>query len=138
MKNVTLERYMTRHPHSIRVDEKLTTAESLMNKLHVRHLPVLSAGDLVGVLSDRDVKLVQRSAASGARVEDACVDEPYSVDVDTSLWIVADTMAKKKIGSAIVLEGGKVVGIFTATDACRALADMLTEGDAGARLAQTS
>lgn len=135
--NVTLERYMTRHPHSIRFDEKLKVASELMERLHVRHLPVLNAGQLVGVLSDRDLKLVSRSA-DGARVEDACVDEPFAVDVDTSLWIVADTMAKKRIGSAIVLEGGKVVGIFTVTDACRALADMLTENDAGARMAQTS
>jgi acetoin utilization protein AcuB len=135
--NVTLERYMTRHPHSIRFDEKLKVAAELMDRLHVRHLPVLNAGQLVGVLSDRDLKLVARSA-DGARVEDACVDEPFAVDVDTSLWIVADTMAKKRIGSTIVLEGGKVVGIFTVTDACRALADMLTEGDAGARMAQTS
>lgn len=137
-KTFSLERYMTRHPHSIRFDEKIKTAADLMEKLHVRHLPVLNGGNLVGVLSDRDVRLVNTTGAKDVRVDDVCVDEPYSVDVDTSLWIVADTMAKKKIGSTLVLEGGKVVGIFTATDACRALAEMLTEGNAGETLARSS
>ena len=137
-KTFTLERFMTRHPHSIRFDEKLKTAEELMAKLHVRHLPVLNGGKLVGVLSDRDVRLVGAAGGKELRVDDACVDEPYSVDVDTSLWIVADTMAKKRIGSTLVLEDGKVVGIFTVTDACRALAEMLTDGNAGETLARTS
>jgi CBS domain-containing protein len=34
-------------------------------------------------------------------------------------------MAERRIGSAIVVKGDKLVGIFTVTDACRALADVL-------------
>lgn len=119
----TLERYMTRHPHSIRIDEKLATAAKLMSSLGVRHLPVLDAGELVGVISDRDLKRVSEGAAD--RVSDVCIDDPYAVDIDTSLFIVAMTMAEKKIGSVIVLEQGRLAGIFTAVDACRALADTL-------------
>jgi acetoin utilization protein AcuB len=121
----TLDRYMTRHPHSIRIDEKLATAARMMAKLGVRHLPVLEGGTLVGVLSDRDLKLAGKGGDQ-LKVSDVCIDEPYSVDVDTSLFVVAQTMADKRIGSTIVLEGGKLAGIFTAVDACRALADSLT------------
>lgn len=117
----TLERYMTRHPHSIRVDEKAGTASKLMASLGVRHLPVLDGGQLVGVISDRDLKIANEST----RVSDVCIDEPYTVDIETSLFIVATTMSEKKIGSAIVTEDGRLAGIFTATDACRALADTL-------------
>jgi hypothetical protein len=42
-------------------------------------------------------------------------------------------MAEKKLGSAIVLEDGKVAGIFTAVDACRALAEVLGPGTATGR-----
>ena len=121
----TLDRYMTRHPHSIRFDEKLETAAKLMAKLGVRHLPVLEAGKLVGVLSERDVRLATSANIGRVHVSEVCIDEPYTVDVDTSLFVVATSMAEKRIGSAIVLENGKVIGIFTTTDACRALADAM-------------
>ena len=121
----TLDRYMTRHPHSIRVDENIVTAQRLMSSLGVRHLPVLDGGTLVGILSDRDLKLAQSPGPRPLKVSDICVDEPYAIDIDTSISIVAAEMAEKRIGSAIVLENGRIAGIFTATDACRALADVL-------------
>lgn len=118
----TLDRYMTRHPHSIRVDENLENAAALMSNLGVHHLPVVEGGRLVGVLSDRDVRVAD---AAKKRVRDLYIDEPYAVDVDTSLFVVAAMVAQKHIGSTVVLEDGKLAGIFTATDACRALADAL-------------
>jgi acetoin utilization protein AcuB len=121
----TLERYMTRHPHSIRVDETIATAQKLMAKLHVRHLPVLDGGKLVGVVSERDLVLATTDSTKALRIADVCVEEPYAVDVETSISVVAATMAHKKIGSTIVMEEGKLAGIFTAVDACRALADAL-------------
>ena len=124
----TLERYMTRHPHSIRLDEKVATAHKLMVLLGVRHLPVLDGGRLVGVLSERDLKFASADGRALA-VSDVCIDEPYAVDVDTSVYVVATAMADKKIGSTIVLEDGKLAGIFTAVDACRALADALAPKD---------
>lgn len=122
----TLERYMTRHPHSIRIDENIATAQKLMSAFSIRHLPVLDGGKLVGVVSERDLALATTDSTRALKIADVCVEEPYAVDVDTSIFIVAATMAHKKIGSTIVLEDGKVAGIFTAVDACRALADTLT------------
>ena len=121
----TLDRYMTRHPHSIRVDETLATAKRMMAHLRVRHLPVLEAGNVIGIVSERDVAFAERAGAGAKKVSDACVEEAYAVDIDTSLFVVATTMAEKKIGSAIILEDGKLAGIFTTVDACRALADSL-------------
>lgn len=121
----TLERYMTRHPHAVRVDETVAAAGALMNRYGVRHLPVLDGAALVGVLSERDVRLATSANIGRLKVSAVCVDDPYAVDVDTGLFIVAQAMAEKHIGSAIVLDHGKVVGIFTTTDACRALAETL-------------
>jgi acetoin utilization protein AcuB len=129
----TLDRYMTRHPHSIRVDENVATAQAMMAKLNVRHLPVLDGGTLVGVVSDRDLKQATSAGTRALKIGDVCVEEPYAVDIDTSMFVVAAAMADKHIGSAIVLENGKVAGIFTSVDACRALADTLTPQSDSAR-----
>jgi len=45
--------------------------------------------------------------------------------------VVARTMADNHIGSAIVTKDDKLVGIFTVTDACRALARVLGDGGGG-------
>ena len=58
-------------------------------------------------------------------VGDFILGPPYSVAPDATLREVVRTMAEKKYGSAVVVEGGQVVGVFTTTDALRALAGIL-------------
>jgi CBS domain-containing protein len=58
-------------------------------------------------------------------VRDAYVERPCIVPASTPVAIVARTMADNRIGSAIVTKNDKLVGIFTVTDACRALAEVL-------------
>ncbi|MDP2343001.1 MAG: CBS domain-containing protein [Deltaproteobacteria bacterium] len=119
-----LKTAMTSHPHTIRLDETVVTARKMMAALDVRHLPVLKAGEIVGVISDRDLKLVNGEPGN-VKVEDLCVDDPVTVDVDTSLFVVASVMADKRVGSVLVTDAGKLAGIFTTTDACRVLAGLL-------------
>ena len=58
-------------------------------------------------------------------VEDAMVDEPYTVDMETPLVLVLETMASRHIGAALVTRRGRLAGIFTTRDACAAFADHL-------------
>ncbi len=121
--------YMTPAPKTIGHDQSMELASEYMRKLHVRHLPVLKAGKLVGVISERDINLVLTFANPEALklpVEEALTPDPYVVSPDTPLREVVTYMADKKLGSALVAEGEKVVGIFTAIDALRALADRLS------------
>jgi CBS domain-containing protein len=64
------------------------------------------------------------------KVRDAYVDKPCVVAASTPVAAVARAMAEHHIGSAIVTRNDKLVGIFTVTDACRALAEIL-EGHPG-------
>lgn len=122
--------FMTPFPYSIELDAPLAEARLFMQSHKIRHLPVTERGELAGILTDRDIKLVlgpdfAYPSERELRVSDACVREPYVVEADVPLGVVAAHMAGQHIGSAIVTKHGKLVGMFTATDACRALADVL-------------
>ena len=126
--------FMTPFPHSIDVDAPLEDAHKLMREHHFRHLPVMSGGEIVGVLTDRDIKLVLGPDFGSPderelRVRDAYVERPCVVPASTPVAKVARVMAQNRIGSAIVTKHGKLVGIFTVTDACRALAQIIGDHD---------
>ena len=119
---------MTTCPHSIGIDQTLATAKEVMNKHNIRHLPVQEAGKLVGVLSDRDISYLlamESVEAEQLKVDDAYTDSAYSVNSEEDLKVVADTMAKERIGCCLVTEGNDLVGIFSSVDACKCLAEML-------------
>jgi len=122
--------FMTPFPYAVDVDAPLIAAHRMMQEHRIRHLPVTSGSEIVGVLSDRDIKLVLGPDLAypnerELRVRDAYVDRPCIVPASTPVSVVARTMAEHHIGSAIVTKHDKLVGIFTATDACRALAEIL-------------
>lgn len=119
---------MTLTPKTIGFDQPLSTASEYMRKLHVRHLPVLKAGKLIGIVSERDINLVLTFADQSALewpVEEALTPDPFFTTPETPLADVVAMMAEKKYGAALVMEGSKVVGIFTAIDALRAFSEML-------------
>ncbi len=123
-----VQKYMTTSPHTIRPDLTLADAAKTMREFNIRHLPVLSGGSLVGLLSMRDIHLIETLKdvnPSEVIVEDAMSQEVYVISPDSSLDEVVDEMAAKKYGSAIVQQNGKVVGIFTVIDALQALSDLL-------------
>jgi acetoin utilization protein AcuB len=122
--------FMTPFPHSIDIGAPLAHARKMMREGHFRHLPVTSGGEIVGVVTDRDIKLLLGPDFANPdehelKVHDAYIDKPCVVPASTPVAIVARTMAEHHIGSAIVTKNDKLVGIFTVTDACRALADVL-------------
>jgi acetoin utilization protein AcuB len=119
--------YMTPGPHTIGREQSVVAAKQMMQQIRVRHLPVLHGGKLVGVLSDRDLAAIETLPGSRQMtVEDAMVPEVYITSEDASLATVAGEMARQRVGSAVVVKDEHVVGVFTAVDALRALAETLT------------
>lgn len=119
-----VQKIMTHIPESIDVNANVKEAQEKMSRLQIRHLPVLKNGKVFGIVTDRDIKLamglVQLEPAL-LKVSDVCHEQPYSVDPDTPIGQVAATMAEEKYGSALVVQNGKLVGIITTVDICRAL-----------------
>ncbi|MBX3260999.1 MAG: CBS domain-containing protein [Labilithrix sp.] len=120
--------YTARGPYAVGPHEPLGNARRLMEKYAIRDLPVRAEGKLVGLLSERDLRLVWSLAQPPPEtltVEDAMTAEPYAVTPETPLEDVVREMAERTVDAAVVLEGGRVVGVFTAADAMRALVDAL-------------
>ncbi len=124
----TIQKFMTTTPHSIGAEQNLKTAQALMIKHEIRHLPVMKNGTLAGILTDRDLKLafgIRGVDPEKTLVEEVAIEEPCLTSPQSSLSEVAHLMADKKIGSALVVDHHKLVGIFTTTDALMALASVL-------------
>jgi len=124
----TVQKFMTTQPHSIGQDQTMATAHRMMRENRFRHLPVLTGGELVGILSDRDLNLLETLRdvdPEKVLVEDAMTSSPYVVSPDAPLDEVVSMMAEHKYGCAVVMQNRHLVGIFTTVDACRAFADLL-------------
>lgn len=121
-----ISKYMTPAPFTIGKDDTLAKALETMREHHIRHLPVVHEGKLVGLLSDRDLKLLRTLRGvdpNSQHVEDAMTPGVYAVQGVTPLDKVASEMAEHKYGSAVVMDGEKIAGIFTTVDALVALSD---------------
>jgi len=119
---------MSKDPCCIQRDEPLRNAHHLMRVRKVRHLPVLNGGQLVGLVSERDLFLLETVRSVDPEkepVEEAMTERPFAISPETSVREVVDEMLRHRYGSAVVVERGEVVGIFTRADALRALRDSL-------------
>jgi acetoin utilization protein AcuB len=124
----TVADYMTKTPHSIGAAQTIARAHAVMREHRVRHLPVLEGGSLVGIVTERDlawIEAVDEPKRAALLVEDAMTPLPYVAAPETPLREVALAMQAGKFGAAIVADSGHVVGVFTTTDAMRALAEAL-------------
>lgn len=111
---------MTPFPYSVEAGAPLDAARRMMADHHIRHLPVMEDGRLVGALSDRDIH-----RGGEGRVRDVLVRELFVVDLDEPLDNVLFRMAERHIDATLVTREGKLAGIFTVTDACRRFCEFL-------------
>lgn len=126
--NLTVHQFMTRSPHTIAHDQTLTAAHRLMHQYDIRHLPVLEASKLVGILSQRDLHLIESLKdvdPDSVQVHEAMSTEVYTVGPRASIRKIASEMATQKYGSAVVMDHDQVVGVFTTVDALRVLYGLL-------------
>ncbi|MEO5971129.1 MAG: CBS domain-containing protein [Bdellovibrionia bacterium] len=128
MKIPKIGEVMSRPPRTIGEDIPVSKAKAHMQRDRIRHLPVLSAGRLVGIISDRDIRIAESFQGPGELlVKDIMTPEPYVVSEDEPLDEVLLTMADNKYGCALVQhpDSQVVIGIFTDTDALRSFGEYL-------------
>lgn len=126
----TIEQFMTKSPHTIGHEQTMAVAHRLMRGHGIRHLPVLDARKLVGLVSQRDLHLIETLGdvdPEEVQVSEAMSQETFTVGPRAALRKVTAEMAEHKYGCAIIVEKDEVVGVFTTVDACRALSTLLEE-----------
>ena len=120
---------MTLCPYTAPGDTTVPKALEIMRLRKIRHLPIVKDGELIGVLSERDAQLSQyvcQTTQHCPSVVDLCQTDLHVVQEDAPLESVANEMATRKIDCTIIADkGGNVTGIFTSTDACRAIGLLL-------------
>lgn len=124
---VRIRDVMTPLPLTIDIEQTLAEAQSRMQKLEVRHLPVLAGERVVGLLSEKDVAL---AASLGMGLDEVSVGAamsagPFIVRPDEELDVVLRVMAEQRLGSAVIMHDDRVVGVFTNTDALRLLSHIV-------------
>ena len=120
--------YMTSVPYTIGPKRFLAEAVRTMRDKRVHHLPVLEGGRVVGVLSQRDILIIESLPGVNPKevqVEEAMVQDVFTVRPETPIGEAIETMIDRKLGSAIVSDGERVLGVFTTIDALRALHGLL-------------
>ncbi len=139
MKNTEplIHEFMTQQPQTIEGKESLDAAHKIMSTFGIRHLPVTTDGIVAGILSQRELDLAMQIEVVDSKqliVLDACSEKPYIAYPETPLREVVGVMAREHLGSAIIMENAKPVGIFTTVDACRVLHDFIEKSMRGENL----
>ena len=120
--NTLIKEVMTPEPITVNAEQNLKYALDIMLKNDVRHLPVLKGNQLIGILSERDIRFLEsyeKIDPSELIIEEAFTEGAYKVTSDTKVAQACDYMAQRKISSALVVDQGKLVGIFTWIDALK-------------------
>ncbi len=128
--SVTIRSVMSNYPYSIEIVAHANSAKTMLQKMNIHHLPVTENGAPVGIVTTRDIDKakylgIDVSIGSKVLVRDIYTPSTHIVTPDEPLEKVLRHMAEQHIDAAIVLENDKLVGIFTATDACLRYADLL-------------
>jgi len=146
MNLMTVGKVMSARPVVVEPKAPLREVCRLMAEHRIRHVPVVSADGLVGVISDRDVReaLPSPIGPDGAAEYAAAMDhiavwkvmaeQVITVTPRTPLAQAAHLLADRKIGCLPVIEAGRLVGIVTETDVLRAFAVFLDDLSGSPRL----
>jgi len=125
-----LKSVMTPFPWFVRIEDTLARAKEVMEQQGIRHLPVTKDDEPVGVVTTRDIHLLESAIRDPQRraalsVRDACVLDAFVVETSEPLDRVLLEMARHHLGSVLVVKGKKLAGIFTVSDACRSYGEFL-------------
>jgi len=126
-KSWTISDFMTPVVCCADVELTLADARDRMTANKIRHLLITRGPMVVGVLSQRDIDVADASARKREvpTIADAMHTDVFTCNAGAPLEDVVSAMEAKKIGCTIVRDDNKAVGIFTTTDALRAVRSLL-------------
>ncbi|MCC6848414.1 MAG: CBS domain-containing protein [Deltaproteobacteria bacterium] len=120
---------MTATVETVKPDDDVATVREALRRRRIRQLPVVAAGRVIGIVTDRDVRAV---TDTGVTVDAVMTPTPATVAPDTPVEVAAATLRQRKIGALPVVADHALVGIVSESDLLGALIDLC------ARLEQTT
>lgn len=129
---------MSADPLTLTGSETIGQAEDLMAQNNIRQLPVVKGRELIGIITDRDVRSFlstsslstpeAREQALKASVQDVMTSEPLTLAPDDELHEAVELLIDEKIGGIPVVDGAEgLVGIVTYIDVLRCFLSRLQE-----------
>ena len=132
-----VKNWMSKDLITIDVEDSMHEAMKLLKKNDIRMLPVMKKGELVGIITDRDLKRASASDAttleihellyllSEIKVKEIMTKDPITVPFDHTLEETAQVLLENKISGALVIDQeGNIVGTITQSDIFRALVSL--------------
>lgn len=118
-----ISHHMTEMPHTIGENSTVKKAREMMSEFGYHHLPVLCGGTIVGMISERDLRVAETlKKDDDTLISQIMSAEPFMVDRDADIKDVLIMMQNRGYSSAIVKgTTSSTWGIFTTTDAIRLL-----------------
>jgi len=127
---------MTVNPLTLEPGDTIGQAEEIMNEQRIRQLPIVVGTELVGIITDRDIRSFlsgrlfgaseERERALNAKVASVMTTKPMSLSPDDELRDALELLIDEKVGSVpVVDENEGLVGIVTYVDLLRAFLDSL-------------
>jgi len=128
---------MTRDPVSVSPSDTLRVVLERMRQRNCRRLPVVEGGKLVGIVSDRDVRLALNSPfilrerredetlLERVVVAECMTPDPVTLPPDASVLDAARLIHERKFGGIPIVDAGKLVGIVTETDLLACFIELL-------------
>ncbi|HEY7165715.1 MAG TPA: CBS and ACT domain-containing protein [Candidatus Binatia bacterium] len=115
---------MTENPVTLTGEDLLIQAKLRMEKGNFRRIPVVSDGELVGIITDRDLR-EHAGYLDRTQIKAGMAKAPITVGPATTLETAAQLLLKHKIGGLPVVDKGRLVGIITASDILQAFLDVM-------------
>jgi acetoin utilization protein AcuB len=110
---------MTRHPETIDPDDTLAKAKEMMDVAGFRRLPVVKDGEVVGMLTERDLR-AHAGYLQSSKVNAAMSAPVISVGPNSTVQEATRLMLRHKVGGLPVIDRGALVGIVTTVDMLKA------------------
>jgi CBS domain-containing protein len=137
-RTLTVEDVMTANPVTLGPGDTIAEAEEIMIEQGFRQIPVVSKKELIGIITDRDIRSFlggrlfgapeEREIAMNTGVAAVMTTKPVSVEPEDDLTEVIELLIDRKVGGIpVVDEEQSLVGIVTYVDVLRRFLDLLEE-----------
>lgn len=143
-----VKNWMSKNVITVDINDSMQEAVGLLKENEIKMLPVLKKGNLVGIITDRDLKRASASDAttldvhellflvSKIKIKEIMTKDPIMIPEDFTIEETAEVLLKNKISGAPVIDNeGKVVGTITQTDLFRVLIALTGVGTKGIQFA---